>query len=228
MPKLPGIAPCAAGDWLRVDEAYAAQMGVRLRLLSERRDDVLWMPQDALKPAQEVLEEALTLLPNMGFEVSAESVLCPDGRVVDIDWSAPLALLGTLIQEDICLMEKRGEAHVLTGAVLCFPASWRLSEKAGKPLIAIHEPVEEYDEALAPRVQRLFDGVKAGRPLWRFNQLWYDDPTLYQPRPGSARRIAPSAKAAPYLRAERQCLVRMPRTQAVVFSIHSYVVKTAL
>jgi hypothetical protein len=30
-----------------------------------------------------------------------------------------------------------------------------------------------------------------------------------------------------YLRTERQCLVRLPRTQAVIFSIHTSVMETA-
>jgi hypothetical protein len=56
-------------------------------------------------------------------------------------------------------MERRGDEHVLTAAVLCFPASWHLADKIGRPLTTIHVPVKVYDETLARRVQRLFDGV---------------------------------------------------------------------
>ena len=77
---------------------------------------------------------------------------------------------------------------------------------------------------MARRVQRLFDGVREGRPLWRFNALWYDDPTLFQPRPENAPRAAIDRSKAPYFRSERQSLVRLPQTGAVVFSIHTYVV----
>jgi len=225
---LPGMAPAAAHDWLRVDEAYGAQMQRRLELLQKKRADVLWMDPSAQDAACEVLEQALDLLPDMGFARAADRVTCPDGRVVTLDRSAPLLTLGYLVQQDICLLQKHGTEHVLTGAVLCFPASWRLAEKAGKPLIGIHEPVDEYDGALAKRVQRLFDGVKAGRPMWRFNKLWYEDAELFQPRSAamSARRIIPDAAAAPFIRSERQCVVRMPRTDAVVFSIHTFVVRS--
>ncbi len=224
---LPGMAPATAHDWLRVDEAYGAQMQRRLDLLQTQRDEVLWMDPSAQDAACEVLEEALNLLPDMGFEQSADRVTCPDGRVVTLNRSAPLLTLGQLVQQDICLLQKQGAEHVLTGAVLCFPASWRLAEKAGKPLIGIHEPVEEYDETLAKRVQRLFDGVKAGRPMWRFNKLWYDDAELFQPRSATApRRIQPDKTAAPFIRSERQCVVRMPRTDSVVFSIHTFVVRS--
>ena len=106
-----------------------------------------------------------------GYVISAKEVRRPDGVRVPLDRADPMATLGHLVQEDLCLMEKRGQQHVLTAAVLCFPASWRLADKIGRPLTAIHAPVAEYDDALARRVQRLFDGVQPGRPLWRFNAL---------------------------------------------------------
>ncbi|WP_074219132.1 DUF3445 domain-containing protein [Rhodovulum sp. ES.010] len=136
---------------------------------------------------------------------------------------APLLTLGRLVQEDFCLMERRGGAHVLTGAILCFPASWMLAEKMGRLLDAIHGPVPHYDAALAARVNRLFAGLRPGRLLWRANAHFYADPALFQPRPESAPR-AKVQGPAPWLRSERQVLARLPRTQAVVFSIHTYVV----
>ena len=73
----------------------------------------------------------------------------------------------------------------------------------------------------------VFLSLKLGRPLWRFNRLWYDDPTLFQPRSAlEPRRIEPDQKAAPYIRSERQCIVRMPISDAVVFSIHTFVVNS--
>jgi hypothetical protein len=224
---LPGMAPAAPQDWLRVDDAYAAQMQRRLALLRDQPADVLWMDPAALGAAREVLDQVLDLLPGLGFTVQAGQVTCPDGRNVRLDRDAPLLTLGHLVQEDICLLQKQGAEHVLVGAVLCFPASWRLAEKAGKPLVAIHAPVTEYDGDLARRVQRLFDAVRTGRPLWRFNRLWYDDPELHQPRSASApRRISPDQTAAPFIRSERQCVVRMPLSDVVVFSIHTFVVRT--
>ncbi|WP_299776785.1 DUF3445 domain-containing protein [uncultured Roseobacter sp.] len=225
---LPGVQPLGGDDWLRLDEAYAAQMAHRRSLLATQRADVYWQDAGAHIAAREVLSEALKLLPGLGFEVSDTECRCPDGQVVPLDGDAPLVALGQLVQEDICILQKRGDEHVLTAACLCFPASWRLSEKVGRPLIGIHDTVDEYDAGIARRVQRLFDGVQVGRPMWRYNRLWYDDPELFQPRSAlSPRRIAPGEAEAAYQRAERQCIVRMPESGAVVFSIHSYVVKAA-
>lgn len=223
---LPGIQP-VVGPWLRVDEVYGAQMARRVDLLRDVPEQVLYLDPATRPVAQELLADVLTLLPDLGFEVSAAHVICPDGREVSLSPSAnPMMLLGQLLQNDFALLEKRGDEHVLTGAVLCFPASWRLEEKAGRPLTDIHVPVEEYTDELAVRVQRLFDGIQTGRPLWRFNQLWYDDPELFQPRsPSEPRSVGTDQIGGPYYRTERQTLLRLPVSRAVVFAIHTYVIR---
>lgn len=216
---LPGISPCASDDWLRVDEAYAGQMAYRPHLLAAKPDAVLWMDNSAGPAAEELLDAALGVLPSLGFEREGDTVACPDGRRVMIDGAAPLWTLGHLVQEDLCILQPDGAEHVLTGAVLCFPASWKLSEKVGRPLMAIHEPVEEYDATLGRRVQRMFDAVKPGRPLQRHNLLRYVHSDLHQPN----TKVA--ADHMPFVRSERQCILRLPQTGAVVFSIHTWVIK---
>jgi hypothetical protein len=137
-----------------------------------------------------------------------------------------MEVLCQLICEDLCLMEKHGDEHVLTAGLLCFPSSWSLAEKIGRPLLAIHAPVTSYTDDIGRRVQRLFDAVQPGRPLWRANALRYTDPTLFQPRRSTARRDhAEAEKSGGYIRSERQCILRLPKTWAVVFSIQNRVVR---
>ncbi|WP_298836454.1 DUF3445 domain-containing protein [uncultured Roseobacter sp.] len=223
--RLPGVAPLAPTDWLRVDDAYAAQMAQRRARLAHQREDVLYNAASAQDAAGEVLHAALEILPGLGFRRDGDMVHCPDGHSLDLCSDTPLAVLGQIVQEDICILQKQGREHVLTAAVLCFPAGWTLAEKAGRPLTAIHRPVPSYDADIAARVQRLFDGVRAGRPLWRNNWLRYDDAELWQPHSESDPPRAPvNAATAPWIRAERQCILRLPQSQAVVFSIHTWVV----
>ncbi|MEM9967098.1 MAG: DUF3445 domain-containing protein [Pseudomonadota bacterium] len=216
-PRLPGAAPCAPDDWLRVDDVYEPQMEYRVDLIAAHGPDVLYTPPQTLPVQRELLEAAIMQLPRLGFLIRPDHVICPDGRAVPLCRDAPLWTLGHLVQEDLCLLEKRGEEHVLIAGVVCFPASWRLPDKAGKPLSDIHQPVTAYDAQMARRVQRLFDGVRVGRPLWRFNRLEYADADLYQP--GLKIENAPM----PYLRSERQCIFRLPISGAVAFSIHTWV-----
>ncbi|MGL6212219.1 MAG: heme-dependent oxidative N-demethylase family protein, partial [Paracoccaceae bacterium] len=157
------------------------------------------------------------------YKVESEAVLRPDGVEVPLDPSQPLATLGRLVQEDLCVLQRQGDEHVLTGAVLCFPASWTLAEKIGRPLTGIHRPVPSYDSDIARRVQRMFDAIRVDQPLWRMNHLVYRDPTLHQPRREADPRV--DRRGGSYVRSERQCFVRLPVSQAVVFLIHTYVVQ---
>ncbi|MBU2993731.1 DUF3445 domain-containing protein [Octadecabacter sp. 1_MG-2023] len=220
--RLPAVRP-VVGDWLLRDDAYGAQMALRRHLLQTRKQDVYAQLPDGLAAAQGFLALALEALPD-GFRVHGGQVTCPDGVQVALDWEAPLWSAGQIFQQDVCILEKRGNEHVLTGAILCFPASWTLAQKIGKPLIGIHKPVSEYDAPIATRVQRLFDGVQAGRPVWRANALRYDDPALFQPRLENDPRPV-GRPDAPYLRSERQTILRLPQPDAVAFVIHTTVVK---
>ena len=226
---LPGVAPLDPDDWIICDDAHAAQMAERARLLAEKRDTVVAMDETARPAALELLDAVLEVLSQRpDHEVSEGQVRRPDGVVVGLDRNAPMVTLGHLVQQDLCLMEKRGAEHVLSAAVLCFPASWTLEEKFMRPLTGIHIPVDSYDDSMARRVQRLFDGVQVGRPLWRFNALWYVDPSLHQPRRENDRRAERGAQDARYLRTERQSILRLPQSGAVVFGIHTSVLERAV
>jgi len=216
---LPGIQPADLDNWLHMDDAFAGQMRRRAEVLADHRENVLALAPCAKPAAQELLKLVLS----HAYPGSVDRVTRPDGQLIGIDHDHPLETLCHLVQEDFCILQKHKEEHVLTGALLCFPASWRLSEKFMRPLIAIHERVDSYDVNIARRVQRLFDGIQPGRPLWRFNALWYDDAELYQPRSATAPRELSDPGTASFLRSERQTLLRLPDTRAVVFSIHTYV-----
>ena len=223
---LPGIRALSDTSWFEQDDAFAGQMTYRDRLVARRPEAVLACHPSAREAACELLDLVLSELaanPNSGYEINPSDILRPDGVRVALDRSHPMKTLGRIVQEDICILQKIGDEHVLTAAALCFPAGWRLDEKFMRPLTEIHIPVDEYTPDIAKRVQRLFDGVQVGKPIWRFNKLWYLDPDLHQPRSGNDRREKPKDTAPAYLRSEKQCILRLPRTRAVVFSIHTYV-----
>ena len=221
--RLPGIKPLDPARWIIRDEAFEGQMRLRDRLIAGRPDDVHCLLDEGHEAALECLELVLgALSEDAGYGISPDEVRRPDGVTVDLDRTRPLVTLGRLTQADVCLVQPSQEGHVLTGAILCFPASWTLAEKIGKPLAPIHAPVPEYDADVASRVQRLFDAIRPERPLWRANAILHRDPSLYHPRseiePPARRRAAPGGR---YLRSERQTLRRLPRTGAVVFTIHT-------
>lgn len=229
---MPGAAPLDPADWLWVDDAFGPQMAERDRLLRDIPDRVHALRPPALPAARELLERVLAALEAApGYALGADAVTRPDGVRVALDRAAPLMTLGRLAQEDFCLLERPGDAaeHVLTGAVLCFPAGWTLAEKMDRPLTRIHGPVRSYDDGAARRVQRLFDGLRPGQALWRVNGVLDADPALHQPLTEADRHHAPvsARRRGDYFRSERQTLLRLPRTGAVVFSIHTVVMDAA-
>lgn len=221
--RLPGTGPCATAEWLRVDEAYAAQMALRDRLLADRTARVARALPGTRSDLQALLDMVLDWAAGQGgFAVAPGAVTRPDGVSVPIDRDRPLATLGRLVQQDLCLMQRDGARHRLAAAVLCFPASWALEDKLGRPLVDIHAPVADYDAGVAARVQRLFDALRPDVVLARCNCLPYADPALHQPRRESDRRARPQGPA-PFVRLERQTLRRLPVGDAVVFAIHTAV-----
>lgn len=224
--RLPGVLPLQGESWICVDDAFAGQMAERDRLITGSPDKVHALQDRAIPAAQELYATVLDALGRRDdYTVTQSSVIRPDGCEVSLDPDHPLLTLGRLVQEDLCLLEQDQSEHVLTGAILCFPASWTLAQKLGQPLTRIHTPVATYDADIAKRVQRMFDAVRSEQPLWRANSLIYDDPTLHQPRLEGERRPQPITKI--YARSERQSFVRLPVTRAVVFAIHTYVVRMA-
>ncbi len=221
--RLPGVLPLDGDHWLRVDDAFAGQMALRDALIADTPAAVHDLRADCVAAADELYSVVLHHLATQpGYRIGGTEALRPDGVTVSLDPARPLMTLGRLVQEDLCILQAQGDEHVLTGAILCFPASWMLAQKIGRPLSGIHVPVASYDDRIRTSVQRMFNAIRVEQPLWRGNSLLYDDPTLHQPRPEGARRPRPVAKT--YVRSERQCLLRLPETRAVVFTIHTYVV----
>lgn len=224
---LPGMGPLAADGWIIRDSAFSAQMAERDRLIRISPDCVFADAGASDLAKAEVLDAVLAVIKTrQGYVIEGGNVTRPDGVQVALHGD-PMRVAARLVQEDLCLHEKRGDEHVLTAGVMCFPASWTLAEKVGRPLTGVHGPVDEYDANVAKRVQRLFDGIQVGRPLWRFNVLQYVRPDLFQPRSETdARSTDQNYGQGAYTRSEHQALIRLPKTGAVLFAIHTFVVET--
>lgn len=227
----PGIGPLDPAEWLHRDETYAAQMALRDDLVAGRPADVLAMTAEGEAPARELLETLIEeLTARHGARLDGETLVRADGAAVPL--SGPvMAVIARLAQEDFLILSRPegGEEHVLVAGALCFPAGWVLAEKIGRALMRIHVPVVEYDQGLGSRVQRLHDGVKAGAPLIRANWNFHHSPQLFVQVPEAKKAEMRQARANPtdwrdaWVRVERQTLMRLPRSGAVVFGVRTLV-----
>lgn len=228
-----GLMALKPADWIEIDSRYAAEIALRKSLLDERRCDVLAALPGSEAACREVLDQLAGFLPERfpdRFErAGAELVNRDSGErwTVDGDVHDPLDIAGRLVQEDLCILQEVEGEPRLTAAVLCFPNRWRLSDKLGRPMPAIHAPVPSYAERLGKPVDRFIGMLAPERPVWRLNWSLTDDPALFQPvghgRLDTDPDITPeNAGARITLRIERQTLRRLPRTGAVLFTIRTH------
>ena len=147
---------------------------------------------------------------------------------------APLDWFGRQVQEDLLLLDGTREGFPLVAGQLCFPSGWCLGDKLGLSLLATHEPVPQFNAKLGTSTLKLMDGLKPGRPVTRCN--WAISVTERldlepQTRPEWQHLFegitAANAGERCFLRLERQTLTRLPRTRAILFTIHTYVAPIA-
>ena len=226
------LVTVAAPDWLELDRHYLPQMAERRRLLTERHDEVFAATpgsEAARAEALEVVAGYLTTHHPDWFSRNGDRIQNQMAEeTFDLQSADRLELAGRLVQEDLCLIEHRERGPVFTAAVLCFPSRWRLIDKIGKPLSAVHGPVPFYADRLAAPVDRLMRHLKAGRIASRLNWSLLDDPALFQPggkwqTEAGTHITAGNAGSRVYLRVERQTLRRLPVSDAVLFGIRVHV-----
>jgi dimethylamine monooxygenase subunit A len=225
-----GLRALDLEEWIEIDRDFDEQMAERDRLLTERRDEVFAALPESAAGQEEVLELLLDHLPARfpsHFGRSGADLLCRrTGERLRSDPARPLLAVGQMVQEDFCLMQKSPAGYRLVAAILCFPAHWRLADKLGRPLDAIHAPVPDFAARLARPVDRFFGSLQVERPVWRTNWSLVDTPELFRPPEHRGRpRTVCAARAGEqlWLRVERQTLRRLPCSGDVLFGIRTYV-----
>ncbi len=232
---LMGLVARHPNELIEIDETYPAEMAERRALLDKRHDEVFAAHAVSEQARREALDRIAAVLPARfpAWFARHGDRLC--NRLTGEEWDLarppcdPLELAGRMVQEDLCLIEPTGAGPVLQAAVLCAPSRWRLHEKMGRPLAAIHQPVPLYADRLAAPVDRFMRHLKPGKLAERLNWSVTDDPALFQLEGKHRTQPDPAITAANaasrlFLRMERQTLSRLPSSGFVLFTIrvHSY------
>jgi hypothetical protein len=206
-PTTIGMRNAELSTWLERKASDADVLALRAKLIAEKPTHVM-----ALMPQGEdaVMELGHTLCSR-------------DGWVQPTTPAETLSTLGLMYVEDLCILTKQGDApYTLSAGVLCFPNRWHLTEKIGKPMIEVHAPVPEYAEKLAPQVDFFLDRLRPDRCFKRSNWGIASTPDLHLPDPVAP--VNPATDVDFYVRYEGQSFLKLPKTNAVVFSIHTNVV----
>ncbi len=229
-----GLAPLEPAAWIEPDETLPFQLAEKERLLGERLADVFVEEPDTHGAQSEALERiaghAARHFPHV-WEVEDRSVrVLPIDRRVDLEGDGPpLIRASRLVQEDLVLM-RRGEAGWrLAAACVCFPSSWRLREKAFRPIAQIHAPVPGFGPGSrnAGLIERIFDKLQPAVPVWRMNWSIYPDSQLFHGE-ASGERALDGELESRFLRVERQTLTKLPVSGDILFTIRIHLDAAAL
>ncbi len=212
-------------DWIEDAPDFDAQLREKRRLLDCRDDVVAALPGSA-----DAQGEVLALLcehlarrfpDRYGFRHGSVAVLATGETVRLSGGDPPIATAGRLVPEDLCLMRPDEDGFVLVAAALCFPTRWRLADKLGRPMQAIHAPVPGYAEHIGAATDKVMAALDPGRPLWRHNWSLLDSPALYQPERVTLAHPAPETDLGErlWVRCERQTLTRLRVSGHVLFTI---------
>jgi dimethylamine monooxygenase subunit A len=229
-----GLRPLDLHDWIEIDEHYSSELAAKRRLLDTRYSDVVACIDEAIDACSELLDELTTVLPQR----FASSFTHADGilhnHLTGENWSLdshglhPIDLAGRLVQEDLCLMVPINGRLVLGAASLCSPNRWRLAEKLGRSMSEIHTPTPGYLDKIATATDRALDRITVDTPVWRTNWGVHDDCIGFQgdaahsgDQPASTV-TADNAGTTCFLRVERQTLRRLPQSNALVFTIRTF------
>ena len=207
-----GVRALADDEWLQHDDARAADLAEKDRILSSQPDAAL-----RFLPGSEPASAELLGLVIAALELSSLTPV-PDAGAHPIDRAA------RSVQEDLCLLEPRSGRWVLTAGSVCFPTRWSIADKIGQGLDAIHGPVPGYP-TIAPAVDQFFDRMKIGSLAWRVNWSLADRPDRRLDVADREVGVQPPADIGRdlHLRVERQTLRRLVDHDAICFGIRVHV-----
>jgi hypothetical protein len=220
-------------DWIQIDEHFADELALKERLLAERHAQVFRAAPETETASREVLElltaHLLTHFPHWFRRDGSAFTLLLTGKTYDLNDARlhPLDLAARLVQEDLCLMQARGDSYRLTAASVCFPSRWNMPDKIDHDLLGIHGVVPFYADALGMKTDRFFELLTEDMPVWRMNWNVHEDPTLFQPEGSKRPRPDPEFTAENageklWIRIERQTLRRLAASGAILFAIRTY------
>lgn len=220
-----GLKPLDVNEWIAADERLSADLAEKDRLAATHWAEIFAAEPETAAAQSEVLALLLEHLP-----ARYPTLYRHDGntmqigeRLVPLDAPPALWTAARLVQEDLVLMRRGETGWRLAAAALCFPSSWKLREKFGRPIHEVHAPVPAFGAGTrnAELIARMFDNMRPETPVIRWNWSVYGDAEMFHPHNSPARRFGPGARAENvFLRVERQTLRRLHVSRDILFTIH--------
>jgi hypothetical protein len=198
---------------------YFAPTPAHAEITAQRRRWLQLAPQTyaALLPEGVPLLEETIDLARAEKTVDSTALAASDGTSA---WDRCLGL-GMAWEPDFLLLQTQSDDRIrLLAACVCFPSSWRLEEKIGRPIEAIHGVVPGLNAAIGPQIHAFLAKLRPGTAWLRTNWGLSRSADLNQ---HPSRNIVPLDETVGpdeiWLRVEHQALAALPRTGGILFGI---------
>ena len=226
-----GLQPIADGEWVEPFSVPTLEQFVEhKRRELEANNGAVLVHANATGAVQELQQIMFRYLANnpRAYPSGSENRMLLDHGSASAE--SILKNMSLWLPDDICILQPQSELdcyddheldhededYVLTAASVLSPSHWRPTEKFLKPLAAIHEPIPDFDAELTPKIRRFFNHLKVGKSVVRYNWGIQSGAALNWQTENEPSVIEESSS---YYRSERQTLMRLPETGAVVFFI---------
>ena len=218
-----GLSRLDPDSWLDIDHQLESYIAEKRRLTRDRFDDIFVAETGTEEAQREVADLIGAHLCNRGIVIPSTA-----SARTDDDTLPTLHRAALQVQEDLVLMRKGADGWRLAAASLCFPSSWSLHEKYGRPMHQIHAPVPGFLKGSrnAGLIERMFDNLRPDMPVMRWNWSVYGDDRLFHPdghEVGPGRFGSGPVADNVYLRLERQTLSKLPASGDILFTVRIYV-----
>lgn len=224
-----GLTQLDPDRWIEPDDQLQHYLDQKAQLLAQSRDAVFVTENGTQQAQSEVLQTLCEYLPARypGLYRQDGDAMIVGGRRVALSGDDPLVIAGSLIQDDLAIMQRGDRGWRLGAAYIAFPSSWSLAEKFGRTMDEIHAPVPGFEHGTrnAELIARMFDNLPPGRFVERFNWAVNVDGSLHLPKSKSESHSATAiglTEESAFIRIERQTLRKLPQTGAIVFTIRIY------
>ena len=240
-------APGSAYEFpIDIDEHYVGEMQDRALVLKE--DPLRCQSLPHMITAEWDLVELL--MTSMGDAYPEHFTLTRDGdrwhwinhplgvdqRFVFGDCSSlplpPMEYITRQCQGDFCLLDQRGGNLWMDAGIVTTQADWSLDFDLGMSFMEWHAPVPiAHENGVFDRALKFLLNLQQGKPVRRLNWTMTIHPRLdtspeNYPKWGPDKATVTPANAGDlvHLRVELQALWRLPRSNAIVFSIRAYLI----
>lgn len=243
---LPGPKDSVYEHLFDIDEHYLSEMAEREIVLKENPKRCLAMPHMDLA-CWDFIDRAMTSLsedyPNY-FSLEKDGEFWTwENKLLGIKDTftfgqsstlpkPPLEYIGCQVQGDIALLDQRNNDLYMDAGVITCPADWSLAFDAGMSFSEWHGPVPLAHEAgIFERALKFLTAIPIGQPVRRLNwtltiNARMDTSPETYPNWGTDRDAVTLENVGEkvYLRVELQVLDRMAKSNALLFSIRTYLI----